>query len=163
MDKILVIGLGNILLRDEGVGVHVVKILKERYTFSPPVELIDGGTMGLDLLPFFEDYEKVLIVDAVDFGREPGYIEEIEDDQIPSVFLPKLSAHHIGLCDVLFAAKLMDIKPPKICLIGIQPRSLDVGLEMTERIKSTLGKLTGLILEKLKEWKVTCALRFLSK
>jgi hydrogenase maturation protease len=161
LGKISIIGLGNILLRDEGVGVHVVHAIKERFTFSPPVELIDGGTMGLDLLPFLENYEKILIVDAVDFGKEPGYIEEIEDDYIPSVLLPKLSVHHIGLCDVLFAAKLMDIKPEKVCLIGVQPESIDVGLEMTEPIKATLEALTGLIIEKLKQWDVTCALQSL--
>jgi hydrogenase maturation protease len=161
MGKILVIGIGNILLKDEGVGVHALNAIKERYVFSPPVELIDGGTMGLDLLPFFEDHEKILIIDAVDFGREPGYVEAIEDEHIPSVFLPKLSVHHVGLCDVLFAAKLIDIKPEKICLIGVQPESIDVGLEMTESIKSTLGKLTGLIIEKLKQWNVTCALQSL--
>jgi hydrogenase maturation protease len=157
-NKIALIGLGNILLRDEGVGVHVVNAIKKRYTFSPPVELIDGGTVGLDLLPFFEDYEKILIVDAVDFGKEPGHIESIEDDHIPSVLLPKLSVHHIGLCDVLFAAKLTDLTPEKICLIGVQPESIDVGLEMTEQITSTLGAIMDLIIKKLKQWDVTCAL-----
>jgi hydrogenase maturation protease len=115
-NKIALMGLGNILLRDEGVGVHVLNAIKERYTFFPPVELIDGGTLGLDLLPFFESHEKILIVDAVDFGRKPGYVEQIEGDDIPDVLLPKLSVHHIGLSDVLFAAKLMDTKPEKICL-----------------------------------------------
>jgi hydrogenase maturation protease len=160
-NKIALLGLGNILLKDEGVGVHVINAIRGKYLFAPPVELIDGGTLGLDLLPYFEDFEKLLIVDSVDFGREPGHIEEIEDEHIPSVFLPKLSVHHIGLCDVLFAAKLMDIKPEKICLIGIQPHSVDVGLEMTEPMKSMLEELTGLIIEKLKQWDVTCALRFL--
>ncbi len=160
-NKVALIGLGNILLRDEGVGVHVLNAIKERYAFSPPVELIDGGTMGLDLLPFFEDRERILIVDAVDFGEEPGHIEAIEDEDIPSVFLPKLSVHHIGLSDVLFVSRLMDIKPEKICLIGIQPESIDAGLEMTEPIKSALGELTGFIIQKLEQWNVTCALRSL--
>jgi hydrogenase maturation protease len=159
--EIALMGLGNILLRDEGVGVHVLNRIKEQYTFSPPVQLIDGGTLGFALLPFFEDCGRILIVDAVDFGKEPGHIEAMEDDHIPSVFLPKLSVHHIGLCDVLFAAKLMGIKPEKICLVGIQPGSIDVGLEMTETIKSALGDLTGLIIMKLKEWNVTCALQSL--
>jgi hydrogenase maturation protease len=161
MDKILVIGLGNILLKDEGVGVHTVNDMGKRYTFSPPVELIDGGTMGLDLLPFFEEYKRILIVDAVDFGKEPGHIEAIEDEHIPFVFLPKLSAHHIGLYDVLFAAELMDIKPEKICLIGIQPESIDVGLEMTAQIRSNMVRITEQIVRKLEEWGVTCALQSL--
>jgi hydrogenase maturation protease len=159
--EIALMGLGNILLRDEGVGVHVVNGIREHYTFSPPVQLIDGGTLGFALLPFFEEFGKILIVDAVDFGKAPGHIEALEDDRIPSVFLPKLSVHHIGLCDVLFAVKLMDLNPEKICLIGIQPGSTDVGLEMTETIESALGTLTDLIIMKLKAWNVTCALQCL--
>lgn len=155
---IAIIGLGNILLKDEGVGVHVANTIKQRYTFSPHVEIIDGGTMGLDLLPFFEGRDKVLIVDAVDFGRDPGHIGIIENDGILSVLNSKLSVHHINLSDVLFAAKLMDISPSEICLIGIQPQSLGVGLDMTEGIKEKIDILIDLTIGKLKEWNVECAL-----
>jgi hydrogenase maturation protease len=153
-----IIGLGNILLRDEGVGVHAANTIKQRYTFSPDVEIIDGGTMGLDLLPIFEGRDKVLIIDAVDFGREPGYIRTIENDDIPSVLNSKLSVHHINLSDVLFAAKLMDISPSEICLIGIQPQSLDVGLDMTGEIKGKIEILIDAVIGKLKEWNVKCVL-----
>lgn len=157
--SIAIIGLGNILLRDEGVGVHVINTIKQRYTFSPDVEIIDGGTMGLDLLPIFEGRDKVLIVDAVDFGKDPGYIGIIENDGIPSVLNSKLSVHHIGLSDVLFAAKLMGISPPEIYLIGIQPKSLDVGLDMTDEINGKIEMLIDAIIGKLKEWNVQCALQ----
>jgi hydrogenase maturation protease len=157
--NIAIIGLGNILLSDEGVGVHVINIVKERYTFSPGVEIIDGGTMGLDLLPLFEGRDKILIVDAVDFGKDPGYIGILENDAIPSALNSKLSVHHIGLSDVLFASKLIGISPSEICLIGIQPKSLDVSLEMTEEIKGKIETVIDLILRKLKEWKIECALR----
>lgn len=156
--NIALIGLGNILLRDEGVGVHAVNTIKQRYAFSPCVEIIDGGTMGLDLLPIFEGSDKVLIVDAVDFGRDPGHIGIIENDGIPSVLNSKLSVHHINLSDVLFAAKLMDVLPSEICLIGIQPKSLDVGLDMTEMIKEKIETLIDMAVGKLKEWNITCAL-----
>jgi hydrogenase maturation protease len=158
LSPLCVIGLGNILLRDEGVGVHAANTIKQRYTFSPNVEIIDGGTIGLDLLPIFEGRDKVLIVDAVDFGREPGYVGIIENDDIPSVLNSKLSVHHINLSDVLFAAKLMDISPPEICLIGIQPQSLDVGLDMTDEIKGKIEILIDVVIGKLKEWNVECAL-----
>lgn len=157
-EKISAIGLGNILLRDEGVGVHAINTIKQRYTFSPEVEIIDGGTMGLDLLPIFEGRDKVLIIDAVDFGREPGHIGIIENDGIPSVLNSKISVHHINLSDVLFAAKLMDISPSEICLIGIQPQSLDVGLDMTDGIKGKIEILIDAVIGKLKEWNVQCAL-----
>lgn len=157
-ERIALIGLGNILLSDEGIGVHVTNTIKQRYTFSPGVEIIDGGTMGLDLLPLFEGRDKILIVDAVDFGREPGHIGMIENDDIPSVINSKLSVHHIGLSDVLFASKLMGILPSEICLIGIQPKSLDVGLDMTDEIKEKIEALMNLIIGKLKEWNVKCVL-----
>lgn len=156
--NIAVIGLGNILLRDEGVGVHVANAIKQKYSFFPEIEIVDGGTMGLDLLPIFEGRDKVLIVDAVDFKRKPGYIGIIENDNIPSVLNSKLSVHHINLPDVLFAAKLMDISPPEICLVGIQPESLDIGLDMTDEIKEKIEALIDAIIGKLKEWNVKCAL-----
>jgi hydrogenase maturation protease len=157
-DRILLIGLGNILLRDEGVGVHAIHILKERYHFSVSLEIIDGGTLGLDLLPFLETCDKVLFVDAIDFGRVPGYIGEIEDDEILPVFQTKLSVHHIGLADLLLAAKWMDLKPAKICLIGIQPESVEMGLEMTDCIMGKLEELVDRVFQKLKAWGARCVL-----
>ncbi len=153
------IGLGNILLKDEGVGVHVVNTILERYTFSPEVEIIDGGTLGLDLLHFFEGKEKILIIDAVDFRKEPGYIGMLEDDAIPSSLFSKLSVHHIGLSDLLFAAKLKDLTPSKLCLIGIQPQSLEIGLEMTECVRDRIEDVIALTIKKLKEWNIECVLQ----
>ena len=153
------IGLGNILLKDEGVGVHVVNAIRERYTFSPEIQIIDGGTLGLDLLPFFEGKQEILIIDAVDFRKEPGHIGMLEDDAIPSTLFSKLSVHHIGLSDVLFAAKLKDLTPAKLCLIGIQPQSLEVGLEMTDCIRDKMEDVIALAIKKLKEWNIQCALQ----
>ena len=153
------IGLGNILLKDEGVGVHAVNTVRERFSFSPGVEIVDGGTMGLDLLPFFQTHDRVLLVDAVDFGREPGHIGVVEDDNIPSVLNTKLSVHHIGLSDVLLSARLIRETPIKVCLIGIQPGSLDVGLDMTEGIRGKIEVLIGLVIGKLKEWGIECERR----
>ncbi|MGD0885663.1 MAG: HyaD/HybD family hydrogenase maturation endopeptidase [Thermodesulfovibrionales bacterium] len=153
------IGLGNILLKDEGVGVHVVNAIRERYTFSPEIQIIDGGTLGLDLLPFFEGKREILIIDAVDFRKEPGHIGMLENDAIPSELFSKLSVHHIGLSDVLFAAKLKDLTPAKLCLIGIQPQSLEVGLEMTDCIRDKMEDVIALAIKKLKEWNIQCALQ----
>jgi len=151
-NRILLIGLGNILLKDEGVGVHAIRILKERYHFGPSIEIIDGGTLGLDLLPFLEHCDRVLFVDAVDFGEEPGHIGEMEDGEIPSLLQARLSVHHMGLSDLLLAATWKDLKPEKICLIGIQPESLDMGLEMTPLIRGRLEKLLDRVVGKLEAW-----------
>jgi len=87
--KTALLGIGNILLKDEGVGVHVVNAMKESYTFSPEVEIIDGGTLGLDLLPFVEGRERLLIIDAVNFGKAPGYIGVLENEKDPHI--PRMS------------------------------------------------------------------------
>ena len=158
-NRVALIGLGNILLKDDGVGVRIAMAIRERFVFFPSVDFIDGGNLGLDLLPFWEDYGKILILDAVDFGREPGYIEEIENDAIPAVLHPKLSAHHVGLSDVMFAAKFLVIGPEEVFLIGIQPESVEVGLEMTERIQSKASELTDRVIRKLETWGINCALR----
>lgn len=152
--KITVFGIGNLLLMDEGIGVHIINKLKEGYEFPEHVSLVDGGTMGLDLLPFFEGNDRVLIIDAVDFRKEPGTIEIIEGENIPAILGSKLSVHQIGLPDMLFAAKLMDIIPPEICLIGIQPKSIETGAELTEEIKDRVEFLTEKVLQKLEAWGV---------
>ena len=105
--KITLIGLGNILLRDEGVGVHAVRYLEAHYESPPGLEVVDGGTSGLDLLPYIENRDRVLIVDAVNFRKEPGYIGVLKNQEVPALFALKDSLHHLGLMDVLAAAQLL--------------------------------------------------------
>lgn len=158
--SVLIIGLGNILLTDEGIGVHAASALKKRYSFTPKVvEVIDGGTMGIDLLSLFEGRDRIMIIDAVDFGKEPGHIGIISNDEIPFALKTKLSVHHIGLSDVLYAAKLMGIMPSDVCLVGIQPKSLDVGLDMTKEIDGKLDTVIKTVVLKLNEWGIQCALQ----
>src|SRR5208337_905206 len=130
-NNVAVIGFGDLLLQDDAVGLHVIETLKERYRFEPRIDLLDGGTAGLDLLPLIEHYERVLFVDAVDAGESPGAIAIIEGDGIPSFLTAQVSVHHVGLSDLLFAARMAGSLPAKICLIGIQPESVDIGLDMT--------------------------------
>jgi hydrogenase maturation protease len=153
-NKICVIGLGNILLQDDAIGLHVTETIKERYRFEPQIELHDGGTAGLDLLPLIEHYEKVLFVDAVDAGQPPGAIVMIEGDAIPSFLTTQVSVHHVGLSDLLFAARMAGSLPAEICLIGIQPESVDIGLEMTDIMKKSLDLLLTTVVEQLQKWGV---------
>ena len=152
--KICVVGLGNILLQDDGIGLHVVETIKERYRFEPKIDLLDGGTAGLDLLPLIEGYEKVLFVDAVDAGESPGAIVIIEGDAIPSFLTTQVSVHHVGLSDLLFAAKMADLLPAEVCLVGIQPESIDIGLEITDILTRSLDLLLTTVLERLQKWGV---------
>ncbi|HMK55088.1 MAG TPA: HyaD/HybD family hydrogenase maturation endopeptidase [Dissulfurispiraceae bacterium] len=157
----LLLGLGNILMKDERLGVYVVNTVKERYDCPSDLEIIDGGTLGLDLLPLFEQYDRIVIVDAVNFGREPGYIGILEDDQIPAVIFSKLSVHQIGLADLVSAARLKGIMPSKLCVIGMQPSSVDFsfGLEMSDVVNANIEKLIDVTIDKLKELELECVLR----
>jgi hydrogenase maturation protease len=150
--KVTLIGLGNLLMRDEGVGVQAVRALEECYELPPELEVVDGGTSGLDLLPYIEARERVLLVDAVNFRQDPGYIGVLENEEIPALFAAKESLHHLGLMDVLAAAKLLDASPREICLIGIQPLRLEIGLELSELLQGKMELLLGRIIAKLKEW-----------
>ncbi len=152
--RISLIGLGNILLQDEGAGVQAVEALRKNFDFPEDVRLIDGGTLGLDLLPFIEGMEKILFMDAVDLRKEPGTIAILEDEDLPSILEPKLSLHHVGLSDLLFASSLMGIRPPKITLMGIQPEKVEVGLDLSTRVTENFEKFINAILEKLREWGV---------
>jgi hydrogenase maturation protease len=150
--KICVIGMGNILLRDEGVGVHAVEALQRRYDFPEEVRLLDGGTLGLDLLHLIEGMDRVLFVDAVDLKRDPGTLAVIEGEDLPSLLEPKLSLHHVGLSDLLFASSFMGTRPSEIALVGIQPETLEVGLELSKTVMDRFEKLLQAIVEKLREW-----------
>ncbi len=147
-----VLGIGNLLLSDEGVGVHAIRALREKYTFPEGLELIDGGTMGLDLLPFIEGKEKLLIVDAANFEAPPGTIRPLEGANIHRFFDKKFSVHQIGLPDMLFAAELKGMLPPTLCLVGIQPETLETGLEMSGAVRENFDSLIDAIIKKLREW-----------
>ncbi|MBI4825544.1 MAG: HyaD/HybD family hydrogenase maturation endopeptidase [Nitrospirae bacterium] len=150
--KTTILGIGNTLISDDGVGVHIVNKLDDEYTFPDNVTLIDGGTKGLDLLPFIEGSDRLLIIDAANFKKEPGAIDTVIGDRIPAFLSQKLSVHQIGLPDMLFAAKLMGISPPEMCLIGIQPKSMETSTEMSEEIKARFNDLYAKVLDKLREW-----------
>ncbi len=151
--QIAVMGIGNILMQDEGVGVHIIREL-EKYDFHPHITLIDGGNMGMDLLQFFYEYNQMIIVDAVDFEEKPGFIDTIENDDILTLFTTKMSLHHLGLKDVLSYAKLLDQTPEELCLIGIQPEKIEMEMELSKTVNSKIDTLTQLVLEKLKTWGV---------
>lgn len=154
--KVTLIGLGNLLMRDEGVGVQAVRYLEERYAIPPGLEIIDGGTAGLDLLPYIEGRDRVLFVDAVNFKQEPGYIGVLENEAVPALFGTKDSLHHLGLMDVLAAAQLLEVAPREVCLIGIQPQILDTGLELSDLLREKLPDLIERLRTKLAAWGLPC-------
>jgi hydrogenase maturation protease len=149
---VTIIGIGNILLQDEGVGVHALNRLMEGYELPDSVNLIDGGTMGLDLLPFVEGSERILFIDAVDFRKEPGSIGIIEDEELPAIVKTKVSPHQIGLSDLLSVLKLLEKGPKSIAVIGIQPERIQTGTELSDTIRGRIDDLLNAIIEKLRQW-----------
>jgi hydrogenase maturation protease len=146
--SVLVLGIGNILLSDEGVGVKAVEELQSRYNCPDTVEIVDGGTVGFELLPYFENRSHILIIDAVKTGNKPGTIVRIDDP--PAFFQKKVSPHQIGLADVMGIAVITDNMPQHIALFGIEPKELSTGLELSPEVAKNLRQLVNMVVDELK-------------
>lgn len=145
MVSTLVLGLGNTIMSDDGVGPHVIELLrKER--LPDHVSLMDGGTLGLDLLPYLEGIRRLVIVDAVETGQPAGTVIQLVGDQVPIALETKLSPHQMGMKDLLAVARLMGQMPDEIILIGIQPGCLEMGTELTLPVALSLPRLCSMAL-----------------
>ncbi len=151
---IVLLGLGNLLMEDEGIGIHVLRHLESSYQFTPAIELVDGGTAGFELLPFFEDFDKILMIDAVEFEEEPGFIGRIENDDILTQLTNKMSLHHLGITDVLSTARLLEYDPSQVIMIGVQPLQMDVRLGLSDLLTERIAPVTAEILRILGSWGV---------
>jgi hydrogenase maturation protease len=150
--KTLVLGLGNILLSDEGVGVRVVERLQELYEFPQEVQVLDGGTLALDLLPYVEETDRLLVIDALEMGAEPGTVARLESDEVPAFLSVKLSPHQMGLADLLAAARLRELYPRQLVLWGVQPGVMSPGLELSSAVAAQVEVLVNRVLEELSLW-----------
>ena len=150
--EITVLGIGNTILSDEGFGVKVVEHLKKNYDFPENVALIDGGTLGVELQHFIVGTKKLLIIDSIDGGVEAGKIFQLRGDEILKHFTQKISAHEIGIQDILTMLEITDKKIPVVELIGAQPYSLDAGTELTPEMKKLVPIFAEKVLEILKSW-----------
>jgi len=148
----LVLGLGNVLLSDEGIGVWVADRLGRRFEFPETVTVLEGGTLGLDLLPRLDGVQRLLLIDAVRLGRTPGAIVRLEGEEVPAALGVKISPHQIGLADLLAAARLMGQAPPELVLWGMEPERLDPGTRFSPRIAQQLPRLLACALDELDRW-----------
>ena len=147
-DKIVILGVGNLLLRDEGVGVHLIQKLREM-EIGERVELIDGGTSLLDFIPQAEDVSKLIIVDAIKLGGKPGKTYRIcVDDSLLRGAKGMTSLHQLGVVETLAIAQKMG-RLPHTVIIGIEPKEIGYGLELSPEVKRKMGKLVNLILEEV--------------
>jgi hydrogenase maturation protease len=148
----LVLGVGNLLLSDEGVGLRVVERLTATYELPPTVQVLDGGTLGMDLLYYLEGIDNLLIIDAVETGSEPGTLVRLENDEVPAFLSVKISPHQIGVPDMLFAAKLREMYPKNVVLLGVQPANLGVGLELSPEVAERIDILVKQAVDQLIAW-----------
>lgn len=146
MAKDLILGVGNLLLTDEGVGIHVVQKLLEYADLPPDVEIVDGGTAGLGLLYYLEGVNRLVIVDAVELHAAPGTIVRWNGEQVPVYMAMKVSPHEITLPDFLAAARLRDLYPQEVIVWGIQPESLEVGVDLSPTLAAKLDELVQNVL-----------------
>ncbi|MBU0682556.1 MAG: HyaD/HybD family hydrogenase maturation endopeptidase [Proteobacteria bacterium] len=152
--SILVLGVGNILLGDEGAGVRAVELLQERYRFSHEVEFIDGGTAGLELLGFLDDKKHLIIIDAI-IGKEPaGTVKRMILDDPPAFFQNRISPHQLGLSEMLSCAAMTDSLPAHISLYGIIPESLETGLALSKTVAAAVEDISRQVIADLKAFGV---------
>lgn len=139
-------------MTDDGVGVRVVQRLDAGYAFPPGVTVMDGGTLGLDLLSHLEGVDRLLIIDAMETGGPPGTIVRMSGEEIPIAFESKLSPHQMGLKDLLAVSLLQGVNPPEMVLLGVQPGNIELGTELTPQVEAQLDTLVDKALRELEAW-----------
>lgn len=148
----VVIGVGNVVLSDDGLGVHAVRRLRELHDFGDAVELVEGGTAGLLLLPHLADALRVIVVDAIDAGAAPGTLFRLEGEGRGEAFPAGSTPHEVGLRDLLGAARLSGAWPERLVLHGAQPASTAVGTELTAPLAAVLDRLVRRLADELVAW-----------
>lgn len=145
MTPLLVLGLGNTIMSDDGIGPKVIEQLQQGDSLPENVVLLDGGTLGLDLLPHLEGVKRLIIVDAVEIGLPAGSCVRLAGDEVPMALETKLSPHQMGMKDLLAVARLMGHLPDEIVLIGVQPASLEMDTELTPAVAAAMPTLLAMV------------------
>jgi hydrogenase maturation protease len=150
--KTLVLGLGNLVHTDDGVGVHAVEALRGDVRIPAEVGLLDGGTQGLNLLHHLSGIGRLLVIDAIDAGQPAGTLLRFEGKSLRG--LPgKASVHQLGFSDLMIALQLLDDAPDEVIVLGIQPNSTEWGAELSPSVASALPPLVDLVINQLNSWK----------
>lgn len=158
MSGTVVIGLGNPLMGDDGFGLAALRRLEENW-YLEDVELVDGATWGMSLLPLIEDADRVILLDAVDAGVEPGAVVALERDRLPVYLTRKLSPHQVDLQDVFAAAALRGRLPEDTVVIGVQPESVVLSLDLTPAVANATRAAASIAVARLRRWGHRCVER----
>lgn len=152
MMETLVLGIGNPLLGDDGFGVEVIRRLREQADL-PDAELLDGGAVGLYLLPHLEGRSRILVVDAINFGGQPGQVVRLQASEIPARLALKLSEHQVTFHEVLALMELMKIKPREFIFIGVQPRSNGWGESLSPEVAAAIPGVIEQVKSQIQIWR----------
>lgn len=160
-DRILVLGIGNILWADEGFGVRAVEEFHRRYAVPDNVTILDGGTQGLYLVNYLEQADRLIVFDAIDYGLRPGELKLVRDAEVPRFTgAKKMSLHQTGFQEVISAADLLGRCPKHLVLIGCQPLDLeDWGGPLTGPVRDRIAPAIELACKVLAEWGITVSPR----
>jgi hydrogenase maturation protease len=153
-NRILVLGIGNILWADEGFGVRAVEEFHRRYAVPDNVTILDGGTQGLYLVNFLEEADCLIVFDAIDYGLEPGRLNLVRDEEVPRFTgAKKMSLHQTGFQEVISAADLLGRCPKHLALIGCQPLDLeDWGGPLTQPVRDQIAPAIEVACDILRQW-----------
>lgn len=153
--RITVLGVGNILLKDEGVGVRVVERLADQFDFPENVRLVDGGVMGTRLMGLVSETDVLIVVDAILNQGEPGTLYRLVGDQVPRRVLAKQSMHQMDLPEVLALCQAIGVSPQTIVL-GVEPQDMtSLDLELTPTIAAKVNELVAMVLDELHRLEVS--------
>jgi hydrogenase maturation protease len=147
--SVLVLGIGNLVMSDDAVGVLVVQQLLQKYRFPDVVHIVDGGTLGLDLLPVLENITHLIMIDAVETGKQAGTCVRLSGQEVPIALETKISPHQMGLKDLLAVSELMGHSPQEMVLVGVQPGSIEMNVGLTAEVEATLDILVSNVLTEI--------------
>jgi len=146
---ILVLGIGNILLHDEGLGVFAVEAM-DRLKLPDNVELLDGGTAGADLLDAIAERRKVIVIDALDADVEPGTILRLKPEDLLTDYSGGMSLHEFGVADTLRMARHLKCEPKEVIIIAVKPMNIEPGIGLTEQMTALLPKIIECVLTEIR-------------
>lgn len=153
--KTLVLAIGNLLLSDEGIGIHVLHALEEQLRGDEEVELLDGGTLSFTLAGPIEDCDALIVIDAANLQREPGAWQRFEGEAFDRFLASnrRASVHEVGLTDLRAIALLTGGWPERRAMLGIQPAKLDWGEQPTEAVAAAIPPVCAAVLDQIGSWR----------
>lgn len=155
----LIIGLGNLLMGDDSLGLVALERLRSDWELPEEVELMDGGTWGMNLLPFIECCDRVILLDAIQNNTQPGTVIELAGDRVPRMLSHKLSPHQIDMREVLAVASLRGTLPRTLVALGIEPLDVEMRTELSDVVAAAIPRLVTRAIQQLKSFGHPCVRR----